>query len=112
MTQQRDCPRSDDASLALFHTRAEQYMVSVERRWHNTRKRGTISGLGGGGSLNFDPLGRINGEFAYKYSDGKSLVIEKLRVFVNQEVQSTERLSISEDETQLLYEQDLNSGSR
>jgi len=110
--QQRNSPQRDDALLSHFNTRAEQFRVSVEHRWHNTRKRGTISGLGGGGSLRFDQLGQVNGEFAYQYSDGKSLVLEKLRVFVNQEVQSTERFSISEDETQLLYGQDLHSGGR
>jgi hypothetical protein len=103
---------ADGAMLQHFGTRVREFEADVDRRWHETKKSGYVSGLSGGGGLGFDRLGRVHGEYAFQYSDGDAAVTEKLRVFANQELRSIERLSIADGGAALRYEQELAGGGR
>ena len=81
----------------------------VERRFHETRKPGTISALIGGGSV-FPREGKAHSNHAFHYWDDKALVNQTLRVFEGQELESMERILLSNDRKMLVYEQELSSG--
>ena len=81
----------------------------VERRFRETRKPGTISTLIGGGNV-FPREGKAHSSHAFHYWDDKALVHQTLRVFEGQELEAMERISLSDDRTMLVYEQELSSG--
>ena len=103
--------RPPTPSPEIEHARqlTNQYKKMVEQRFRESRKPGTISGLVGGGNV-FPREGKAHSNHAFQYWDDKALVHQTLRVFEGQELESMERISLSEDRTMLVYEQELSSG--
>ena len=98
-------------SPEIEHARqlTHEYKKMVERRFRETRKPGTISTLIGGGNV-FPREGKAYGNHAFHYWDDRALVHQTLRVFEGQELEAMERISLSDDRTMLVYEQELSSG--
>lgn len=102
-------PRAPSPEIEQARQLTHRYKKMVEQRFRETRKPGTISTLVGGGSV-FPREGKANANHAFHYWDNKALVHQSLRVFEGQELESMERISMSDDCTTLLYEQELSSG--
>jgi hypothetical protein len=105
-------PPPTPPQAAEMRKRGHEYRKKVEERFRQTRKPGTISGMGGGGRFSFDTEHGSFGSHSFHYWDDKALVYQTMRYFSGQEFEHMERLAISEDGTQLLYEQEVASGGR
>jgi hypothetical protein len=103
-------PPPTSPQLAELRKRGDEYKKRVEERYRETRKPGTISGMGGGGQFGFHPEHGSFGSHSFHYWDDKALVYQTMRHFSGQEVEQMERLSFSEDGKQLRYQQELSSG--
>ena len=102
-------PRAPSPEIEHARQLTQEYKKMVERRFRETRKPGTISALVGGGNV-FPREGKAHSNHAFHYWDDKALVDQTLRVFEGQELESMERISLSDDRTTLVYEQELSSG--
>jgi hypothetical protein len=102
-------PRASSPEIERARQLTQEYKTMVERRFRETRKPGTISTLIGGGNV-FPREGKAYGNHAFHYWDDKALVHQTLRVFEGQELEAMERISLSDDHTMLIYEQELSSG--
>lgn len=105
-------PRPTPPQVAEMRERGQEWRRRVEERFRETRKPGTISGMGGGGGFSFDTERGSFGNHSFQYWDDKALVYQSLRFFYGQQVEQMERLAISENGSQLLYEQEIASGGR
>jgi len=102
-------PRAPSPEIEHARQLTHEYKKMVERRFCETRRPGTISVLVGGGNM-FPREGKEYGNHAFHYWDDKALVHQTLRVFEGQELEAMERISLSDDRTMLVYEQELSSG--
>jgi hypothetical protein len=93
--------------LAELRRRSEEYRKRVEERFQQTRKPGTIGGLAGSG-IGFGS----SSSNSFCYWDDKALVYQTLRYFSGQQIEQMERIAISENGSQLLYELELSTGGR
>jgi hypothetical protein len=105
-------PRPTPPQVAEMRARGQEWRKRVEEPFRQTRKPGTISGMGGGGGFGFDTERGSFGSHSFHYWDDKALVYQTMRYSSGQQVEQMERLAISEDGTQLLYEQEIASGGR
>ncbi len=105
-------PRPTPPQVAEARARGQEWRKRVEERFRQTRKPGTISGMGGGGGIGFDAGRGSFGNHSFHYWDDKALVYQTIRYFSGQEFEEMERLAVSEDGTQLLYEQEATSGGK
>lgn len=97
--------------IEQMQRRSQDYKRRVEQRFRETRKSGTIGGMGGGGSMGIHegtPFGRQH----FSYWDEKALVHQTLQSFDGQELEIMERLSISPERTKLSCVLELSSGGR
>ena len=101
-------PRTPSPEIEQARQWTHEYKKMVERRFRETRKPGTISMLIGGGNVS-PRQGKSYGNHAFHYWDDKALVHQTLRVFEGQELESMERISLSDDRTALVYEHELSS---
>ena len=109
-------PRPKHPEMEEMHKRAREYRTRVEEQFRRTRKPGTISGMGGGaGGGGFSSVDKDGGAFSshsFHYWDDKAIIYQTMRYFSGQQLEQMERLAVSEDGTQLLYEQEITSGGR
>ena len=111
-------PRPNPPEMEELHKRAREYRTRVEEQFRKTRKPRTISGMGGGGGDGgggFFSVNKDRGAFSshsFHYWDDKAIVYQTMRYFSGQQIEQMERLSVSEDGQQLLYEQEISSGGR
>jgi len=91
--------------------RSQSYKSRVEARFRETRKPGTIGGMGGGGFAGMHE-GTPYGRHGFSYWDEKALVQQTLQSFDGHEVEIMERFSISDDHTKLSCLLELSSGGR
>jgi hypothetical protein len=70
--------------------RSQDYKRRDEQRFRETRKPGTIGGMGGGGSIRMHE-GTPFGRKSFSYRDEKALVHQSLQLFDCQELERTAR---------------------
>jgi hypothetical protein len=97
--------------IEQMQRRSREYKGRVEQRFRETRKPGTIGGMGGGGSMGVHE-GTPFGREGFSYWDEKALVHQTLQSFDGQELEIMERLSISPDRAKLSCVLELSSGGR
>jgi hypothetical protein len=105
----RSIPPTPNPEIQRMHERTRESRKRVEQRFRETRKSGTISGLGGGGKWgvhNGVPFGRIG----FNYWDENALVHQTLQSFDGHELEIMERVSLSGDRSKLLCTTELCSG--
>jgi hypothetical protein len=102
-------PRVPSPEVGQARQRTQEFKRLVERRFRKTRKPGTISAMFGGGGV-FPREGKGFSNHAFHYWDDKALVYQSLKVFDGQELEAMERISLSDDDRMLVYEQELSSG--
>jgi len=98
-----------------LHARAQEYRKRVEEKFKETKKSGTICGIGGGGGGGFSSVtkdGSAYSSHSFHYWDNKAIVFQTMRYFSGQQFEQMERLAVSEDGAELLYEQEISSGGR
>jgi hypothetical protein len=91
--------------------RSRAYRDRVEQRFRETRKPGTIGGMGGGGHFG-EHEGVSFGRQGFHYWDDKALVHQSLQNFDGQEIELMERLSFSPDRTKLQCSLEIACGGR
>ena len=91
--------------------RGQDYQRRVEQRYRETRKPGTIGGMGRRGGMGIHE-GTPFGRQGFSYWDEKALVQQTLQSFDGQELEIMERLSISPERTKLSWVLELSSGGR
>jgi hypothetical protein len=104
-------PRLPVPELERLRLRGEEYERLVKQRFHETRRPGTVSGLGGSGFRemhNGAPFRRDG----FLYWDGDALINQTLQSFEGQEIETMQRLSISPDRKKLNCITELSSGGR
>ncbi len=92
--------------------RGREYRKLVEQRFREARKPGTVSGMGGGSGIALDKDGAAYGHHSFHYWDDKALVYQTMYQFAGHQLEIMQRLSIPEDKTKLLYEQELSCEGR
>lgn len=112
-------PRLRQGESDRLQQRAAEFGAAAEQHWCEASQQAKasgyslMSGFGGGGSLgSVDHRGRASGKVEYSYWAGEASVTEKLLVFAAQEVEIVERVALSDEETELIYEQRVSSGGR
>ena len=111
MLQRYIHPPQPRPEIEQMQRRSLEYKERVEQRFRDTRRSGTIGGMGGGGSVGMyegTPFGRHE----FSYWDEKALVNQTLQLFEGQELEIMERFSISPDRTKLYCALELSSGGR
>jgi hypothetical protein len=109
MLDRRIHPIPPRPEMERMRRRGEEYKRLVEQRFHETRRPGTISGLGGSGFRDMHD-GVPFGSHGSHYWDGDALVHQTLQTFHNHEIETMQRLSISPDRTRLNCIVELSSG--
>jgi hypothetical protein len=104
-------PRPPRPDVERIMRRGQEYRGLVMQRFRETRKSGTIS-LASGGGISGVHEGIPYGRHGFDYWDDKSLVHQTLQNFDVQEIEIMERMSLSEDRTELCYTIELASGGR
>lgn len=104
-------PPTPRPEIEQMQRRSQEYKERVEQRFRETRRPGTIGGMGGGGSMGMHE-GTPFGRQGFSYWDEKALVHQTLQSFDGQELEIMERLSISPDRTKLSCVLELSSGGR
>ena len=105
-------PPPTPPEVVAMRERSNEYRKRVQERFRETRKPGTVSGMGGSGGIGFNNEHGSFGSTSFHYWDEKALVYQTLRYFSGQEFEQMERMSTSEDKTQVLYVQEITSGGR
>ena len=105
-------PQPRPPQVTEMRARGQEWRKRVEERFTQTRKPGTISGMGGGGGIGFDSERGSFGSYSFHYWDDKALVYQTMRCFSGRDLEQMERLAISDDGSQLIYEQEIASGGR
>src|SRR5436190_18274423 len=98
-------PHPTPPQVTEMRARGQEWRRRVEERFTQTRKPGTISGMGGGGGFGFDSERGSFGSHSFHYWDDKAVVYQTMRFFSGHQIEQMERLAISADGSQLLYEQ-------
>lgn len=104
-------PPAPRPEIEQMQRRSLEYKERVEQRFRETRKSGTIGGMGGGGIMGIHE-GAPYGRHGFSYWDEKALVHQSLQLFDSQELEIMERLSISPDRTKLSCVIEVSSGGR
>jgi hypothetical protein len=91
--------------------RSQEYRRLVEQRFRETRKPGTIGGMGGSGFASMRE-GRPFGRRSFHYRDGNALVYQSLLSFDGQEIEIMERLSFSANRTKFICALEITSSDR
>jgi len=89
--------------------RSHRYKQQVMKKFEETRRPGTLGGLGGTSSLG-NHAGVPFGRQCFQYWEDKALVFQTLQSFDGQEVEIMERLAFSPDRTTLVLNLELSSG--
>jgi hypothetical protein len=102
-------PRPPRPEMERLRRRSEEYSRLVEQRFHDTRRPGTLGGIGGGGFRDMHD-GVPFGSHGLHYWDGDALVNQTLQSFYSQEIETMQRLSMSPDRRKLNCIIELSSG--
>ena len=102
-------PRPPHPEIERMQQRSRNYKRLVEQRFRETRKPGTIGGMGGSGSAGMHE-GTPFGRQGFHYWDEKALVHQSLQSFDGQEIEVMERLSFSPDRTMLVCALEISGG--
>jgi hypothetical protein len=101
-------------ALQAWRRRVEQFRAAVANHYRETRTPATLFGQvwGGGGATDLANVGvdyQCEGyaNASVQYWDGAASVIQTLRLFDGHELESMERLSLSQDGATLVYQQEL-----
>lgn len=104
-------PPRPDPRMERIQERGRAYREQVERRFRETRKPGTISGMSGGGSMMMKN-GAGYGHHGFHYWDGDAYVQQTMHYFKSQELETMQRFALSPDGSKLLYEEEISSGGK
>jgi hypothetical protein len=101
--------------LARLEERRAEFERTAESHWLDAAHRakqeqGIVWSFGGGGSFGSDFRGRATGKASFSYPDGADLVEETLRFFAGQEVEIVNRIRLSPDGANIIYQQSVRSG--
>jgi hypothetical protein len=96
--------------------RAEEFTKQLQERLPQLQagcKPETIRGFGGGGGFGSGPgLRGGQGEHAYSWWEGITYVTHKLMLHAGREVDSIQRLQLTEDESKLIFELEIYAEGR
>ena len=109
MLQHHVNPPVPNPKVIRMQTDGQEYKKLVMRRFHETRKPGTISTGGGGGFAGMHE-GTPFGRHSFVYWDEKALVHQTLQSFDGQSVELMNRLAFSEDKAKLSFSLEVSSG--
>jgi hypothetical protein len=104
-------PPPPHPEIERMQQRSRAYKDHVEQRFRETRKPGTIVGMGGGAHSG-EHEGVSFGRQEFHYWDEKALVHQSLQNFDGQEIELMERVSFSSDRTKLQCFLEIASGGR
>ena len=109
MLQHHISPPPPNPEHERMHQRTLQFRAKVEERFRETRKPGTIGGMGGGG-YSGTHNGHLSSRQAFHYWDQDALVEQSLHSLDGCEIEIMQRFEISSDETTLSFVTELWSG--
>jgi hypothetical protein len=72
----------------------------------------TIRGFDGGGGIGCGPGQRNQGGYTYSWFEGITHVTHRLMIHAGREIDIVERLQLTEDETKLIFEQEIYAEGR
>jgi hypothetical protein len=104
-------PRIPDPKIMRVQREGQDYKKLVMKRFHETRKPGTIS-TGSGSGFSGMHEGTPFGRHSFSYWDEKALIHQTLQSFDGQSIELMNRLSFSEDRTRLSFSLEVSSGGK
>jgi len=104
-------PSKPTLEIEQMRRRLSTYKSLVEQRFRETRKSGTLGGMGGGGHMGIHE-GTPYGRQSFSYWDDKALVQQTLQSFAGHQLEIMERFSINSDSALLSCALELTSGGR
>jgi hypothetical protein len=111
MLQHHINPPPPNPDHERMHSRGREYRAKVEERFRQTRKPGTIGGIGGGG-FSGTHKGHLFSRNGFNYWDDDALVEQTLQSLDGQEIEIMQRFEIAPDRTTLSCATEMWTGGR
>jgi len=111
MLQHHINPPPPNPQHEQIRKRGLEFRARVEGRFRQTRRPGTIGGMGGGG-ISGKHSGHFYSRNSFDYWDGDALVVQGINSLDGQEIEMMQRYEVSPDRATLSCVTELWSGGR
>jgi hypothetical protein len=108
-------PPVPDPQIERIIRRSEEFQRELSERLPQLQagcKPETIRGFNGGGGFGCGPGLRNQGGYSYSWFEGITHVTHRLMIHAGREMDIVERLQLTEDETKLIFEQEIYAEGR